>query len=431
MRRLLLVHIAKTGGTSLRRLLKNTVSTSTFDCLHNGRLIRFVSGNLVGREVFSLPKFELYDVAILMMRHPLDRLESCYRYFLNGGLNVGRENVFQSDLDLQIYLQQTAPTLSACIQRLPDIAARIPHFQPACYWLDVLPNPCADLVFTGRQENFDQDMKRLSRLLDLDPESFQAEHLNASSSYVNQRSVVDQLSLCLAEQFYADDFRRFGYTHNSSSSPQLIQYWNDPIPPSQLLERMDHWRRCHPHWSYLRFDRCSAAAFIGCRYGLHLKKAFLDIRLPAMQADVFRIAFLQVQSGVWVDAATICKQPLDAWLNRRQPLLLLRRSNQRPGKVSTGVMSVAEPGHPLLKCAWQRISTALVARRGNRVYRDFGPGLLRDLLAEDASLHQGLETLWESDLVDKFGISSSSTFLGRDLHWSQRQRNESLYLSGG
>ena len=431
MRRLLLVHIAKTGGTSLRRLFKNTPSLSSFDCLHNGQLIRFECGNCVGREIFVPRKFDSYEFAVLMVRHPLHRLESCYRYFMQGGLNRVGKSVFQADRDVQIYLQKAAPTLSACVRYLPEISARIPHFQPACHWLDVLPNPLAGLVFTVRHESFDYDLKRLSSLLNLDSELFQAEHLNSSVSQGDGNTVLDPLSRRLAEKFYFEDFSRFGYALTPLSSPLLIQYWDHSTPPAQLLERMEHWRRCHPQWSYLRFDRSSAAAFIGRQYGLSLQEAFLDIRLPAMQADVFRIAFLQARAGVWVDAASICRRPLDFWLNRRQPLLLLRRSFQKPGKVSTAVISASEPGHPLLKQAWQRISSALLARRGNRVYRDFGPGLLRDLLAEDAELHQGLEILLEPDLIEHFGISSSSSVLGNERHWSHRQQNESLYLSGG
>ncbi len=431
MSRLLFVHIAKAGGTSLRKLLKNIESTSCFDCLHNGRLIRFESGVCVARENFDPISFELYDIAVLIMRNPLMRLESCYRYFLQGGLNFGGKSVYQADHDVQIYLQKKAPTLSDCVRYLPDIATRIPHFQPASHWLDVLPNPLADLVFTGRQESFDQDLKRLARLLDLDPELFQAKHLNASTIKGNRSTSLDPLSRRLAEQFYAEDFRRFGYQLSPLSPPQLVQYWDHSNPPPELLQRMDHWRCCHPQWSYHRFDRLSAADFIGHQYGLPLQEAFLDIRLPAMQADVFRIAFLQAQAGVWVDAATICRQPLDAWLNRRQLLVLLRRSHQKSGKVSTGVMAAAEPGHPLLKRAWQRISAALLARLGDRVYRDFGPGLLRDLLEQDVALQQGLEMLWEPDFTDQFGIDSSSTFLRDDFHWSKRQQKESLYLSGG
>ena len=56
--------------------------------------------------------------------------------------------------------------------------------------------------------------------------------------------------------------------------------------------------------------------------------AFLDIRLPAMQADVFRIAFVLACGGLWVDAATTCLSPVKAWLDLQTPLLLLRKPKQ-------------------------------------------------------------------------------------------------------
>lgn len=215
-----------------------------------------------------------------------------------------------------------------------------------------------------------------------------------------------------------------------SQGLRLIQYWDQPSPPVELLARMERWRDCHPAWRYQRYHRQSAAQFIGSNYGPALEEAFLDIRLPAMQADVFRIAALQGHPGVWIDAATQCRQPLDSWLDRRRPLVLLRRSHQQHPKVWNGFISSAAPGHPLLKAAWQRIAAALLARDGERVYRDFGPGVLRDLLAAGAP-EAGLLVLPETELADQLGIGSSSDVLPSDRHWSHRQQVESLYLSGG
>ena len=215
----------------------------------------------------------------------------------------------------------------------------------------------------------------------------------------------------------------------ATQGSRLIQYWDQPVPPALLLKRMEHWRELHPSWRYQRFDRESAAQFIGSTYGSALKEAFLDIRLPAMQADVFRIAALQIQAGLWVDAATHCRQPLESWLDRQRPLVLLRRSHQQHPKVCNGFIYSAAPGHPLLVAAWQQISAALQARCGERVYRDFGPGVLRDLLAAGAP-EAGLQVLGEQDLQAQLQIGSSSDALPGDRHWSQRQQVESLYLSG-
>ena len=430
MTRLLLVHIAKTGGTSLRRLFRQVPATASFDCVHNDTFIRFRDGERVKRGVLQRRRLPHYDIAVLMVRHPLARLRSCHSYFLQGGLNQRGKGFFPADAEAQQFLQNVAPTLSACCHHLPDVAARIPHFQPACRWLDALPNPLADLVFTGRQEHFNQDLQRLFALLGLDTAQLQPEHLNASRSQDEQP--LDPLALRLAEQFYNDDFQRFGYDPTPLSPPQLIQYWDQPDPPPELVERMDQWRSRHPDWCYRRYDRTSAAAFIAEHYGPELRDAFLDIRLPAMQADVFRIAALQVQAGVWIDAATRCLQPLDHWLNRRQPLLLLRRAHQQHPKIWNGLIHAADPHHPLLQQAWQRIAAVLLARGGKKVYRDFGPGVLRQLLATgDGALQAGLEVVPETDLKDQLVIGSSSEILGSDQHWSQRQGRESLYLSGG
>ena len=78
MTKLLFVHIAKTGGTSLRRLLKTTSATSSFDCLHHNHLIRFRDGEQVDRARVDPRSLSCYDIAVLTVRHPLNRLRSCY-----------------------------------------------------------------------------------------------------------------------------------------------------------------------------------------------------------------------------------------------------------------------------------------------------------------------------------------------------------------
>ena len=429
--RLLLVHIAKTGGTALRRLLKKNPAIPAFDCIHNDTFLRFRDGRRSERRPLNRQVLGRYDVAVLMARHPLERFISCYRYFLAGGLNRRGQGHFPADQEIQRYLKAKAPTLASCARQLPEVAGQIPHMLPACHWLDQLPNPIADLVFTGRQERFNSDIQKFYQLLGLDDASCCPERVNVSIC-PSQEAPLDPLARRLIEQFYRNDYLRFGYEKSSLSPAQLIQYWDQPQPPLLLLERMERWRKLHPDWEYCRYDRSSAAALIGEAFGSALQEAFLDIRLPAMQADVFRIAVLKAKGGVWIDAATHCLQPLETWLDRRQPLLLLRRAHQQHPKISNGFIHAVDPGHPLLEAAWNRISVALLSRTGQKVYRDFGPGVLRDLLSQgDPMQLAGLSVVPEADLRTKLMIGSSSEALGSDQHWSKRQQIESLYLSGG
>ena len=211
---------------------------------------------------------------------------------------------------------------------------------------------------------------------------------------------------------------------------RLIQYWDQPDLPAVIAERMQGWRQQHPGWHYQRFDRTSAAFFIREHYGLALEEAFLDIRLPAMQADVFRVAFVLACGGLWVDAATTCHSPVETWLELQTPLLLLRKPNQTHPQVWNGLIYAQAPCHRFLQEAWGAISDAIRHRRGTGVHKLVGPGLLRDLLAQGQ--FDSLVTIQQSQpLAAHLQIGSSSKVLPAEQHWSQRQRSESLYFSGG
>lgn len=209
---------------------------------------------------------------------------------------------------------------------------------------------------------------------------------------------------------------------------KIVQYWDQCNVPSAIGIRMSGWRAAHPSWDYSVFNRVSASAWFDAAYGSALGEAFLDIRFPAMQADVFRVAYLLAHGGVWIDAGTTCLQPLFAWLDLSLPLVLLRRPHQEPPKVWNGFIYASAPGHALLAEAWRRIADDLCARRGHRFFQEFGPGLLRDLMA-DGAYDDIVSVLPSEALSQMLKPGSSRDVLPLDRHWSVRQRHESLYFS--
>ena len=214
MNGLLFVHLAKTGGTSVRRILKASAANS-FACIHHHTLLRFQDGQRVERRRFAPKELAPYALAFLMVRHPVDRLISCYRYFSAGGLNAqAGEQQFPADRAAQQLLQQLAPSLEQCCFKLPEIAAELPHFQSMVHWLDALPNPLAERVITGRQERFDADLQLLFEQLGvpLDPALLQRSNSSGPvQPSAPQGAGLSAEALAQIQAFYEDDFRRFNY----------------------------------------------------------------------------------------------------------------------------------------------------------------------------------------------------------------------------
>ena len=222
MTQLLFVHLAKTGGTSVRRILKASAANS-FDCLHHHTFIRFRDGERVQRGRLDPRRIGPYPLAFLMVRHPLARLVSCYRYFRAGGLNAqAGDRVFPADKAAQQLLSRKAPSIEDCCKKLPEIATRIPHFQPMAFWLDRWPNPLADRVFTGRQERFDADLQLLFDQLGVPLNPAWLQRSNSSgplqAASPEARAGLSAAALEQLQAFYAEDFRRFGYNLRPADS---------------------------------------------------------------------------------------------------------------------------------------------------------------------------------------------------------------------
>ena len=262
------------------------------------------------------------------------------------------------------------------------------------------------------------------------PLSSPLEHRNKGVNNTGLISSISVQDLRRIEKFYSDDYAQFGYEIDLLRPLPLVQYWNTSDPPNPVDTRMKSCKILNSGWDYLQFNQQTAASFLECVYGSHIAAAFLDIRLPAMQADVFRVGFLLHCGGLWVDAATSLMQSVDSWIDRQFSFQMIRRSHQAHPKIATQVIYASRPGLPLLKAAWDEMVPRLLSRSGTKVYRDFGPGLFRDLMASRPNLALGLHAVPEVLLQSVLKFDSSSNILSPEQHWSKRQEVESLYLSG-
>jgi hypothetical protein len=166
----------------------------------------------------------------------------------------------------------------------------------------------------------------------------------------------------------------------------LVQYWDTPDPPSDVLEVMDSWVRHHPGLPLARFHAASARDFLA-GVGAEALAAFDSCRHPAMQSDVLRMVFLARHGGLWADVDERCLRPVTEWLARLPQVgLLAAYSDEIPYYVHSYVLA-APPGSGVMARLVARMLPPLVAaaRRGQtpRIWEATGPGLVTRAVAAE------------------------------------------------
>jgi hypothetical protein len=96
----------------------------------------------------------------------------------------------------------------------------------------------------------------------------------------------------------------------------IVQFWHNlGALPDDVKECIASWSRWEAHGlAHRLFDECSARAFIGRSLGARYASAFDRCYHPAMQADYFRLCYLFVEGGFYVDADDVCVGTDILWL---------------------------------------------------------------------------------------------------------------------
>jgi hypothetical protein len=108
------------------------------------------------------------------------------------------------------------------------------------------------------------------------------------------------------------------------------QGWHDA--PEIVARCADSWARHNPEWEIRRLDRDGVRAYADV-------DEIVRGKTMSVQAfsDVLRLALLERHGGVWVDANTVCRKPLDHWL---------------PPLMQSGFFAFAKPRPDRLIATW-------------------------------------------------------------------------------
>ena len=150
---------------------------------------------------------------------------------------------------------------------------------------------------------------------------------------------------------------------------RIVQFWDSPDIPEDIQSCMQSWVKHHPHAFYECFNDETAQAFLRRHAPLRVRQAFREARHPAMRADLFRIAYLVVQGGIYADSDDVARCPTDHLLEGGEQLVLLQEDL---GTIGNNWIA-AVPQHPWLIALRDHLVEQVLARQGGNVWFTTGP----------------------------------------------------------
>lgn len=96
----------------------------------------------------------------------------------------------------------------------------------------------------------------------------------------------------------------------------IVQFWHNTRQlPEDVKDCIASWARWNTKgYRHRLFDESSAKAFISRSLGARHEHAFARCYHPAMQADYFRLCYLLVEGGLYIDADDVCICTDIGWL---------------------------------------------------------------------------------------------------------------------
>lgn len=224
------------------------------------------------------------------------------------------------------------------------------------------------------------------------------------------------------------------YVHQTPRT--IVQFWHDLCQlPDDVEECIASW----VHWetngfTHRLFDEHSAKAFIGRSLGARHEFAFERCYHPAMQADYFRLCYLLVEGGLYVDADDVCVgsdidgvfddgrlkvQPLCYDITSGtmvNPSVFLRAGGYDPSWIFyfNNNPLIADRSHPIIERALSQATGRLEFAREDalpEIQTTTGPGNLSKSIFElgrsPGSVESDLVVLrdWESVAVSRWPLS--------------------------
>ncbi|MDE1905651.1 MAG: tetratricopeptide repeat protein [Rhodospirillales bacterium] len=170
----------------------------------------------------------------------------------------------------------------------------------------------------------------------------------------------------------------------TSPIPRTItMFWDQPEPPEDVSALMQSWREHNPGFGWRCFSEVEAGDYLDTTFPAPVLQAYQRVRERPQKADIFRLAVLAAEGGIYADADDRCLHPLEALLPPGASLVLA----QEEFGCAANHFIAAAPGHPVLQAALRAVVKAINRGDNEIPWLLSGPGLLTRALAQHIAAH--------------------------------------------
>lgn len=203
----------------------------------------------------------------------------------------------------------------------------------------------------------------------------------------------------------------------------VMLYWADDTPPPSVRDVVGQWQEIYADWTVTLFSHASAGAWLQDRCGVEIARLFRKCRLPAMQADFFRVFWAIEEGGIYSDI-TLAPLVCPGFAATGKDLVVMRRFH---GRIVNSIF-YARKGSADLKQVAYHILQAMSLQTDQNVWSATGPGAWIAALGQEETTTLGIipdQEMYETYV--KRSMYQAST-RGSSQHWSQDQLTASIYL---
>ena len=210
------------------------------------------------------------------------------------------------------------------------------------------------------------------------------------------------------------------HRHSPAIPRQIVQYWDD-APPSDIANLMATWRHHNPTYEWRCFNDDAAETFLEMHYPLRVARAYRAASQPAQKADLFRLAWLAKNGGIYADADDACAAPIERLLPAGASLVVYQENY---GSIANNFMAVVAD-HPIILAALDLAVEAMLRGDHDMVWLSTGPGLMTRAFAnhwatsDDSSWLRSVSVMTLGEIQRIVAVHCHARYKTTERSWSK------------